>query len=97
MRRWQAWRWVLDAVVDNDPAWGLAPRRLPDAEQVQRWLHPGLDVELFRDDAEGYYLNATTQAPCRFVMYRMDEHPTGPGEPVHPGRSQPRIPPLPRL
>ena len=46
MRRWQEWRWVLDAVLDNDPAWG------------------------------------TTQAPCWFVMYRMDEHPTGPGEPM---------------
>ena len=26
---------------------------------VARWLHPGFTVELFRDEAEGYYLNLT--------------------------------------
>jgi hypothetical protein len=39
-------------------------------------------VELFRDDAEGYYLNATTPAPCWFVLWRMEEEPTVAGEPI---------------
>ncbi|MEO7938257.1 MAG: DUF3305 domain-containing protein [Burkholderiaceae bacterium] len=82
MSRWQAWRWVLDAVLDNDPAWGTAPTRLPDEGLVQRWLHPGFDVELFRDDAEGYYLNVTTVAPCWFVMYRIEQQAVWPDEPM---------------
>ena len=75
MSRWQAWRWVLDAVLENDPSWGTGLSRLPDEGAVQRWLHPGFDVELFRDDAEGYCLNVTTEAPCWFVMYRMEDQP----------------------
>jgi len=75
MSRWQAWRWVLDSVVENEAAFGTLPRLLLQDEQLQRWLHPGFDVELFRDDAEGYYLNATTDAPCWFVLWRMEENP----------------------
>jgi hypothetical protein len=39
-------------------------------------------VELFRDDAEGYYLNATTPAPCWFVLWRMEEEATIAAEPI---------------
>jgi hypothetical protein len=38
--------------------------------QTWRWLYPGFRVELFRDDAEGYYLNVSTPAPCWFVLWR---------------------------
>ena len=74
MRRWQDWRWVLDAVVDNDPAWGTAPRALADEGEVQRWLHPGFEVELFRDDAEGYLLNRSHRQEVRAqseAMYKL--------------------------
>src|SRR5690606_23853056 len=30
-----------------------------------------------RDDAEGYYLNATSDVSCWFVMWRMMDHPSG--------------------
>ncbi len=73
MRRWQQWRWVLGDVVDDDDAFGTAPRLLLKDEQEERWLYPGFEVELFRDDAEGYYLNATTDAPCWFVLWRLQE------------------------
>lgn len=73
MRRWQPWRWVLDAVVENEAAFGVEPRLLVQDADAQCWLHPGFEVELFRDDAEGYYLNATTDAPCWFVLWRMQE------------------------
>jgi hypothetical protein len=36
-------------------------------------LHPGFLVELFRDDVEGYDLNARTPAPGWFVMWRMED------------------------
>ncbi len=71
--RWQTWRWVLSEVVRAEPGFGAKPRLLYQDDNEQRWLHPGHTVELLRDDAEGYYLNATTQAPCWFVMWRMEE------------------------
>ena len=76
--RWQAWRWLLDDVVPQEPGFDIGPRLLERGDDGERWLHPGFTVELFRDDAEGYYLNVSTPAPCWFVLWRMDEA-GGPG------------------
>lgn len=73
MSRWQPWRWVLDQVLPQAPGDGEAPRLLDQDEDGQRWLHPGFRVELFRDEAEGYFLNASSPAPCWFVLWRMEE------------------------
>jgi hypothetical protein len=80
MSRWQPWRWVLHDVtghdvVPHDANFGIEPRCLRQTEDEQIWLHPGFTVELFKDDAEGYYLNATSPAPCWFVLWRMEEEP----------------------
>jgi hypothetical protein len=80
--RWQPWRWVLDSVVPDEPAFGAGPRLLYDHVDEQRWLHPGFTVELFKDDAEGYELNASAPAPCWFVLWRMDEEATLAPEPI---------------
>lgn len=80
--RWQPWRWELAEVVPNEPAFGDQARLLGRSEAEERWLHPGFTVELFRDDAEGYHLNATTPAPCWFVLWRMEEEPTVAEEPI---------------
>jgi hypothetical protein len=80
--RWQPWRWVLADVVSNEAAFGGEPRLLLKSDDEERWLHPGFKVELFRDDAEGYYLNITTPAPCWFVLWRMDEEATVADEPL---------------
>src|SRR5687768_13886685 len=79
---WQPWRWVLDDVVLQQPGFGTEVRRIHVDGQTEHWLHPGFTVELFRDDAEGYYLNATTDAPCWFVMWRMEETATVADEPL---------------
>ena len=71
--RWQSWRWVLADVVAHEPAFGTEPRLLLKTDDEERWLHPGFVVELFRDDAEGYYLNATTPAPGWFVLWRLED------------------------
>jgi hypothetical protein len=39
-------------------------------------------VELFRDDAEGYWLNITTPAPAWFVLWRMEEQASIADEPI---------------
>jgi hypothetical protein len=80
--RWQRWRWVLADVVPNEAGFGSEPRRLLKSEDEERWLHPAFAVELFRDDAEGYFLNATTPAPCWFVLWRMDEAANLADEPI---------------
>ena len=80
--RWQPFRWELADVVPQEPAFGSEPRRIFQDEREERWLHPGFRVELFRDDAEGYYLNATTPAPCWFVMWRIEERASVAEEPI---------------
>lgn len=79
---WQPWRWTLDSVMPDEPGFGTEPRLLHDDAGAQRWLHPGFKVELFRDEAEGYHLNAITPAPCWFVLWRMDEEATLAAEPI---------------
>jgi hypothetical protein len=82
MSRWQTWRWVLEDVVMNEPGFGAEPRVLVADTQQERWLFPGFTVGLYRDDAEGYYLNASTDVPCWFVMWRMEETATLADEPI---------------
>jgi len=81
--RWQEWRWVFDSVLPDEPDAGTEPRLVHESEEgEQRWLHPGFVVELFTDDAEGYYLNTSTESPCWFVLWRMEESPTVASEPI---------------
>ena len=82
MSRWQDSRWVLEDVVPDEPGFGRAPRMLYHDENQQRWLHPGLTVRLFKDDAEGYLLNVSAPAPCWFVLWRMEEEPGAPASGV---------------
>jgi Protein of unknown function (DUF3305) len=77
--RWIDWRWVLHDVVVQQTGFGAQPRLLLKSENEERWLYPDYKVELFRDDAEGYYLNATTDAPCWFVLWRMEDEPQSKG------------------
>jgi hypothetical protein len=70
---WQPWRWVLADIVPQEPGFGAQPRLLLKDDKEERWLHPGFRVELFTDDAEGYYLNVTTGQPCFWVVWRMEE------------------------
>ncbi|MBC5765432.1 DUF3305 domain-containing protein [Ramlibacter albus] len=70
---WQPWRWELADVVAQEPGFGSEPRLLLREGDDERWLYPGFTVELFRDEAEGYYLNATTPAPAWFVLWRLED------------------------
>ena len=72
---WQPWRWRLTEIVPHEAGFGIGPRLLLKNENEERWLHPHFKVELFSDDAEGYYLNLTTEQPCFWVVWRMEEEP----------------------
>ena len=79
---WQPWRWELADVVQHEDGFGAAPRLLYKNDSGERWLHPGYQVELFKDDAEGYHLNASTETPCWFVLWRMEEEAGITEEPI---------------
>ena len=81
MARWQPWRWVLDDVASHESGFGSEPRCLRQSEHEALWLYPDWPVELFPDDAEGYWLNATSPTPCYFVMWRLIDAEDG-SEPV---------------
>ena len=72
--RWQDWRWSLHEVIEQQPGFGTAARLLVKDNHEERWLHPGFEVELFAGDAEGYYLNVTTEHPCFWVVWRIEEN-----------------------
>lgn len=77
MARWQPWRWVLDDVTPHEGGFGTTPRCLRQSEDDALWLYPDWSVELFPDDAEGYWLNATSPTPCYFVMWRLTDAENG--------------------
>jgi hypothetical protein len=68
--RWESRRWEAVGVVP-DP--GGAPRKILEEPARVQWLHPGFAITLYRDEAEGYYLNLSTDTPYVFVMWREDE------------------------
>jgi hypothetical protein len=77
MSRWQSHRWVLeDVVLEGEASIDVVEKTallISKNDSIERWKHAGYSVELYADDAEGYYLNVTTDAPCWFVLWRMEE------------------------
>jgi hypothetical protein len=69
--RWQSETWQPVAVVPDEPG-AVAREILAEGGRTQ-WLHPGFEIVLHRDEAEGYYLNLTTSQPYMFVMWRMED------------------------
>jgi len=65
--RWEDWRFRVVDVVGDEAVFGSVSRVLRDDGRVQRNLYPGFRLELFRDEAEGYFLNLTSGA--RFGFY----------------------------
>ena len=73
--RWASHRWELAGVV---PDQGGSPRTIVEREALLQKIYPGFEVALHRDEAEGYFLNVSSEAPSVFVSLRTDE---GEGEP----------------
>jgi Protein of unknown function (DUF3305) len=77
MSRWQSHRWVLeDVVLEGEISMVGIERialKISENDSTERWKHAGYRAELYAADAEGYYLNVTTDAPCWFVLWRMEE------------------------
>jgi hypothetical protein len=69
--RWQSEVWELVGVLHDYEGDGAA-RVIVDEASATQWLHPGLEIELRRDEADGYYLNMTSGEPSVFVLWRME-------------------------
>src|SRR5688572_755667 len=68
--RWESHRWDLHAVVPD--VGGETRSTEQDARTLLR-IFPGFELVLFRDEAEGCYLNASSVEPSVFVSLRIDE------------------------
>jgi len=70
---WEEWRFRVADVVADEGQFGDSPRTLRDDGHSALRLHPGLELRLYRDEAEGYYLNLSSGTPVFFVMWRIDD------------------------
>lgn len=68
--RWQTYQWQPSEILSSVPG---DRRCLLDRDEDLRWLFGGFEVRLFSDEAEGYFLNISSPAPCWFVMWRPEE------------------------
>ena len=71
--RFEDWRFRIADVVPHESAFGTAARVLRDDGKVLRTLHPNFKLALYRDQADGYYLNLSSGAPVWFVVWRVDD------------------------
>jgi hypothetical protein len=69
--KWVSEHWEAIGVVPQPDGADL-PRRIRADGVSEQWLHPGLRLELLRDEAENYLLNVTAPQPRVFVMWRRD-------------------------
>lgn len=70
--RWQSVQWVPIG-VDLDAGEPAPAQLLYKDASCERWLHAGLGVRLFNDEAEGYFLNCSSAEPVLFVAWRMED------------------------
>jgi hypothetical protein len=88
---WQSHRWVLNSVEADLGQFPQAKkfdlaigREVISAHQIDEnnpdlWVFRGFHIDLFVDEAEGYYLNVSSPEPSWFVMWRLAEsefHPS---------------------
>ena len=78
---WVSYRWVPQEVLPDYGQFGvsdeqssqIAGKFLGRDAEGESWLFTGYELNLFPDEAEGYYLNVSATTPCWFVMWRLEE------------------------
>jgi hypothetical protein len=76
---WASETWRPFAVVPSStPTTDADVQRVESGPDVSRWCFAGHELELHPVEAEGYFLNLTSPAPCVFVMWRMSEDDASP-------------------
>jgi hypothetical protein len=70
--RWADFQWEPASVAQSDAVGELSCDVLQvNGETQWRWVGPAMD--LHPSEGEGYWLNLTSDVPCLFVMWRMEE------------------------
>ena len=76
---WVSYRWVPQEVLpdfgqfNSNQSNAIAGKFLERDADGESWLFTGYELDLFPDEAEGYYLNLSATVPCWFVMWRLEE------------------------
>ncbi len=76
---WISHKWVPQEVLpdyeqfNNASTNAITGQYLGKDNQGESWLFKGFELNLFLDEAEGYYLNVSATKPCWFVMWRLEE------------------------
>jgi Protein of unknown function (DUF3305) len=68
--RWQSHEWRVASVLPDD---GGSRRVIQETADSLQTLYPGFDATLFEDEAEGHYLNVSSEEPSVFVALRTPE------------------------
>jgi hypothetical protein len=75
--RWTTEQWGPASVDAIGPGRATTPRAPPvcieDTPERSRWRFSGREIEVHPVEAEGYFLNVTSEQPVVFVMWRMRE------------------------
>jgi len=76
---WVSHRWVpLEVLPDFEQYASQSPNSVTGRfhgqdSEGETWLFTGFELNLYQDEAEGYYLNTSATKPCWFVMWRLEE------------------------
>ena len=76
---WVSYRWAPQEVLPDFGQYGaegsqsITGQFLGKDTEGESWLFTGFELNLFLDEAEGYYLNVSATKPCWFVMWRLEE------------------------
>lgn len=70
--RWQPFQWKPIEITADPILSALGMRCLRDDSDDCRWLFGGFDINLYPDEADGYFLNINSPAPCWFIMWRIE-------------------------
>jgi hypothetical protein len=76
---WVSYRWVPQEVLpdfgkfNHNQTNTISGQFLGRDADGESWLFTGYELDLFPDEAEGYYLNVSATTPAWFVMWRLEE------------------------
>ena len=76
---WISFRWVPQEVLPDfgqfsaNQSNAISGQFLGRDADGESWLYTGYYLDLFPDEAEGYYLNVSATTPSWFVMWRLEE------------------------
>lgn len=76
---WVSYRWAPQEVLpdlgqfNSKQSNAISGQFLGRDAEGESWLFTGYELDLFPDEAEGYYLNVSATTPSWFVMWRLEE------------------------